>query len=794
MPIDDRGISRRQIPPNRGPIYRSAFQLWHGPIGYSLRRYTPSLEFGAFVVGMGYHYGAEPHPYVLIIFGMLLPFYKKAMQDIELEALGEPYSFRHLSNTLKFLRPDIIFLAVYYWPGWLQWVGKALATPFGNILATSFIGILIAASVFRWWRDQKDSKLFQYPDDKPLQSALFAPKMRLLEIHRWLPFAGVRSTLHTITLENAPSYEAISYTWGSDAKTHTMRVNGLPFRTTTATYNALYSCSLWWTSRFIWIDYVCIDQSNDKEKSSQVPLMKNIYFQASQVIVWLSEPPKESLWLRFIELVGRLQDPKVAIEFIRELNTLIVEAQMSAPEIAQIIRREIHAHRVFRWHAFEDFLCNRWFARVWIVQEVAVASRIQFLYENRAIDWDILTEVLHFFQEPEMAAILSVKARTNASLFHVMARLRSDIHTLTSLDETARDNRLRYPYPVQLPLGFLLSKCDRFEATDARDKVYSLLGLTTDGSARVLRPSYESKMTKDVFTDAARYLLKTSSPLNMLSYAGISTTNTYGLPSWVPDWTIRRYHSDLDSPLHNHYEDIKYHASGTSSPQITLDTFSGPLILGGACVDSINAVGGICNFDRDPNDTITYADTLGTGFYPRQIAAVCAWHDEAYNLAQYLSISRHRNTIQEAFWRTLIGDQSQTFRPASPKLGDDYRTWISHAEALNKFFRNNGQGEMPDVRNAEVIQSSAIWGTVMGYCASGRRFAVTRRGYMGCVPPTSKAGDLVAIILGANTPYVLRKNATKPDTYLLVGECYMDGMMDGEMMGVLPRVEPLSIV
>ena len=67
-------------------------------------------------------------------------------------------------------------------------------------------------------------------------------------------------------------------------------------------------------------------------------------------------------------------------------------------------------------------------------------------------------------------------------------------------------------------------------------------------------------------------------------------------------------------------------------------------------------------------------------------------------------------------------------------------------------------------------------------------------GVYGQVPHGSRTGDLVAIILGAKTPYVLRHCGKVKDSFELVGECYMDGMMDGEMMGMLPRMERLKIV
>lgn len=63
---------------------------------------------------------------------------------------------------------------------------------------------------------------------------------------------------------------------------------------------------------------------------------------------------------------------------------------------------------------------------------------------------------------------------------------------------------------------------------------------------------------------------------------------------------------------------------------------------------------------------------------------------------------------------------------------------------------------------------------------------------MEMVPPGTISGDLVAILLGAKTPYVLRRNSRR-DGFELVGECYVDGMMDGEMMGMIPRMERLAI-
>jgi hypothetical protein len=63
-----------------------------------------------------------------------------------------------------------------------------------------------------------------------------------------------------------------------------------------------------------------------------------------------------------------------------------------------------------------------------------------------------------------------------------------------------------------------------------------------------------------------------------------------------------------------------------------------------------------------------------------------------------------------------------------------------------------------------------------------RRVAVTKKGYLAIVPPRSEAGDVVGIVLGAETPFVFRASEGKEREYALVGECYVHGIMDGEVL------------
>jgi hypothetical protein len=60
-----------------------------------------------------------------------------------------------------------------------------------------------------------------------------------------------------------------------------------------------------------------------------------------------------------------------------------------------------------------------------------------------------------------------------------------------------------------------------------------------------------------------------------------------------------------------------------------------------------------------------------------------------------------------------------------------------------------------------------------------RRFFITDKGHIGMGPDSLQTGDIVCILYGGKVPFILRPES---DHYLLVGESYTHGMMDGEMV------------
>jgi hypothetical protein len=172
-------------------------------------------------------------------------------------------------------------------------------------------------------------------------SHLSSSSIRLL---RLLPsedgLKHLRCELFEYPLQNSDKsshpYEALSYVWGSENKPRTITVDGKILYITENLYAALLRLQDHLCSRVIWIDAICINQANIKEKQDQIPLMVDIFAKARRVVVWLGEAE---------------DDGDRALEEIR----LIGERAMSNLSNANAFRQSI-----------SKLLQRPWFQRVWV--------------------------------------------------------------------------------------------------------------------------------------------------------------------------------------------------------------------------------------------------------------------------------------------------------------------------------------------------------------------------------------------------------------------------------------------
>ena len=99
--------------------------------------------------------------------------------------------------------------------------------------------------------------------------------------------------VHT-TLSEKPHYEALSYTWGQVKSCAWIELENVLFPVTTNLYGALKDLRLVDQIRYLWVDSLCIDQCNDREKCTQVQRMAIIYSQAHRVLAWLGPSASDS--------------------------------------------------------------------------------------------------------------------------------------------------------------------------------------------------------------------------------------------------------------------------------------------------------------------------------------------------------------------------------------------------------------------------------------------------------------------------------------------------------------------
>ena len=101
--------------------------------------------------------------------------------------------------------------------------------------------------------------------------------------------------------EKLVEYDAISYTWGSGALTSRIICNGVEWSITGILEDALKRLRYETTSRYLWADQVCINQSDDAEKATQVQHMFTVFNRAQKVVAWPGEAGHfTNLLLRYV--------------------------------------------------------------------------------------------------------------------------------------------------------------------------------------------------------------------------------------------------------------------------------------------------------------------------------------------------------------------------------------------------------------------------------------------------------------------------------------------------------------
>ncbi|KAF2488663.1 HET-domain-containing protein, partial [Lophium mytilinum] len=192
---------------------------------------------------------------------------------------------------------------------------------------------------------------------RPLNFEL-GQEIRLLVLHSGQPSDPIVCDLVHANLLDHPEYEAISYTWANsdlEVSFDSKLIDSRSRQVLNVTENcdaALRQVRLQDGKRVVWIDSVCINQDNVSERNHQVWLMKNIYANAIQVLVYVGGPSGDGF------------------ELLEYLSHCLVVRSGRSVEVLPKPGAQIPSAA-----AVQQFFERRWFHRTWTLQEVALAKR-----------------------------------------------------------------------------------------------------------------------------------------------------------------------------------------------------------------------------------------------------------------------------------------------------------------------------------------------------------------------------------------------------------------------------------
>lgn len=186
--------------------------------------------------------------------------------------------------------------------------------------------------------------------------------IRFLHVH---PQKSTTGMLHcslahldmSVTPLERLSFYALSYTWGDACESRTIIVNDRAFRVRKPLAILNVYTQKFPNKKPLWIDQICVDQQNIAERNHQVKLMAKIYSKAAVVLAWIGDNSHDSN--RALDALQKLQSVTYMQRHLSGMVTTAINA-----------------------------LFNRsYWSRLWIVQEVLLASSVLVMCGDLWVSW-----------------------------------------------------------------------------------------------------------------------------------------------------------------------------------------------------------------------------------------------------------------------------------------------------------------------------------------------------------------------------------------------------------------------
>ena len=625
--------------------------------------------------------------------------------------------------------------------------------------------------------------------------------------------------LETVSVESRPRYTALSYVWGDSSDKVPFILDNYHLLITRNLALALQSLQLDDEPFVLWIDAMCINQDDLKEKSEQVLNMKEIYASASLVIVWLGAATRATDIA--MDMFNMFDEEEASLDMTggytyRSYDKRRRDLIERDPQFNNFIESEGIS---VMFSAVQHLMIREWWYRAWVLQEFCVGRKVNFacgskrlslaLFDNMIMTLNVIenistSHVLHIegqwlgASNQNKPKSLSEKADMTY-VKHAIDFLRQRLFHQHSLDQKKRSL-------LDLLVTFYVNLRPRaiLRSTDPRDKIYGLLGIASDAEQLKIAPDYSKSIT-EAYTEAATKILSLGK-LELLQYVHPQNPN---MPSWVPDWEQPVRHltpydcRELDKPFSAdatmpalHPRQIPGDLSVLECHGCTVDSvFSFSDFLTDDTTKALRAIAEML-FNKEARGKFDALSTLYMHF--SQIKQLCQ-RSAQINPSLY---GPSNTWLNEALWRIPVADQevvdtySPHFQRATSESERRYNGLLNMIEAWESIgakLKDADPRALPaffDTNVVPIIQRNLIFDALYSPAVDrtvSKRPYLTQKGYVGLGHEGMRIGDSVCILQGGPVPFLLRK--TERGDYVLVSDTYVHGIMDGEFMKTKPELE-----
>ncbi|KAH7144080.1 hypothetical protein EDB81DRAFT_843180 [Dactylonectria macrodidyma] len=352
------------------------------------------------------------------------------------------------------------------------------------------------------------------------------------------------------------------------------------------------------------------------------------------------------------------------------------------------------------WDAFADFFDRPWFQHIWIVQEILPARKAIMICGSHSLEWKVLQAAARWYHYKAAA---------------VASRHQRDV------------NIVDLTIAMNWPLRRLLEQFRPRLETEAKDKVYALLGVSDMGELREMFDSVTKAMiSKDGIYEDDLDIVMTARRHN----------DEPRRPTWVPDWRM---------------ENGSGCKCGVGQPLPTNETIQHshltPMLIENGLAEFHDAcVSTFFSYPTGEDLEVAFALTVMAGELPNDITK------------SGMSLEAYTNNYLDCVRVLVLPLDTEEQRQAR----------LKEAQPLLRLgFRND-------------------WAQKFLTAYYKRRFYMTDTQYMGLGNHNMMEGNLIVVLQGSvSTPRVEKMTTNK----CVHSEAYCHGMMGGEALNDLERME-----